>query len=386
MSRGRSTPSPATPAPTSRGRPTSSSRRSSGDGPAAGDGLRHGRPPRRRLLLTRQWAPMGSSRSGTAHRRTPSGSSGKVTAVELDEVADELYAVPPEDFIALRTARQDEAKDDGDKALAKQIGALPKPSAAAWAANLLVRNQRAEIEGLVELGGLLREAQETLAGDELKALNRQRAQLLVGADPAGVRPRPRARPADQQLRRRAGRGDAAGRDDRARGGGGAAVGPAHLADVLHRHGHRDRPPRPPAGAPTEARAVGAARRSPRSRGARVRRTPPGARGGGAAGGGGDGAGRSWTRPGRPSTRRRRWPPRRPPRRRRTGGPPRRSTPAGRTCRRASRSCRASWPGRARRRAGGCRVHAGRAASARPPSARRPTPPRPGTGPWPTWPT
>jgi DNA repair exonuclease SbcCD ATPase subunit len=99
--------------------------------------------------------------------------------VEFDEVADALYAVPPEDFIALRTARQDEAKDDGDKALAKQIGALPKPSAAAWAANLLVRNRRAEIEGLVELGGLLREAQETLAGDELKALNRQRAQLLA---------------------------------------------------------------------------------------------------------------------------------------------------------------------------------------------------------------
>jgi hypothetical protein len=99
--------------------------------------------------------------------------------MDLDEVADELYAVPPEDFVAARTARQDEAKADGDKALAKQIGALPKPSAAAWAANLLVREQRAEIEALVELGGLLREAQESLAGDELKALNKQRAQLLA---------------------------------------------------------------------------------------------------------------------------------------------------------------------------------------------------------------
>jgi hypothetical protein len=98
--------------------------------------------------------------------------------MDLDLVADELYAVPPEDFIAVRTARQDEAKADGDKTLAKQIGALPKPSAAAWACNLLVREQRAEIEALVELGGLLREAQETLAGDELKALNKQRAQLL----------------------------------------------------------------------------------------------------------------------------------------------------------------------------------------------------------------
>jgi hypothetical protein len=99
--------------------------------------------------------------------------------MELDEVVDELYAVAPEEFIALRTTRQDEAKDDGDKALAKQIGALPKPSAAAWACNLLVRAHRQEIEGLVELGGLLRDAQESLAGDELKALNKQRSQLLA---------------------------------------------------------------------------------------------------------------------------------------------------------------------------------------------------------------
>jgi hypothetical protein len=98
--------------------------------------------------------------------------------VELDEVADELYAVPPEEFIDLRKARQDEAKADGDKALAKAIGALPKPSAAAWVSNLLVREQRAEIEGLVDLGNLLREAQENLAGDQLKALDTQRRQLI----------------------------------------------------------------------------------------------------------------------------------------------------------------------------------------------------------------
>src|SRR5688572_28534699 len=98
--------------------------------------------------------------------------------MELEEVADELYAVPPEEVIALRTARQDEAKAEGDKALAKAIGSLPKPSTAAWVANLLVRRHRAEIEGLVELGNLLREAQESLAGDQLRALNTQRGQLL----------------------------------------------------------------------------------------------------------------------------------------------------------------------------------------------------------------
>jgi len=98
--------------------------------------------------------------------------------VDLDEVADELYEVPPEEFIALRTTRQDEAKAEGDKALAKEIGSLPKPSAAAWACNLLVRSHREELEGLVELGGLLREAQENLAGDQLRALSSQRTQLI----------------------------------------------------------------------------------------------------------------------------------------------------------------------------------------------------------------
>jgi hypothetical protein len=98
--------------------------------------------------------------------------------VDVDEVADELYEVPPEEFIALRTERQDQAKAEGDKALVKAIGSLPKPSAAAWACNLLVRAQRPEIEGLVELGGLLREAQENLAGDQLRALSSQRSQLI----------------------------------------------------------------------------------------------------------------------------------------------------------------------------------------------------------------
>ncbi|TKJ22393.1 hypothetical protein [Blastococcus sp. CCUG 61487] len=98
--------------------------------------------------------------------------------MDLEQVADELYEVPPEQFIALRKQRQDEAKADGDKALAKEIGGLGKPSAAAWACNLLVRAHRDEIVDLVELGRLLREAQENLAGDQLRALDVQRRQLV----------------------------------------------------------------------------------------------------------------------------------------------------------------------------------------------------------------
>jgi len=99
--------------------------------------------------------------------------------VDFDDITDELYRVPPEEFIALRKERQDEARAAGDRALAKDVGALPKPSAAAWACNLLVRAQRAEIEQLVELGTLLREAQQNLAGAELKALDVQRRRLIT---------------------------------------------------------------------------------------------------------------------------------------------------------------------------------------------------------------
>jgi hypothetical protein len=99
--------------------------------------------------------------------------------VDRDEVADELYALPPEEFIPARRARENEAKADGDKALAKEIAALPKPSTAAWVSNLLVRHQPDEIAGLVELGGLVREAQQSLAGDEVRALDIQRRQLIA---------------------------------------------------------------------------------------------------------------------------------------------------------------------------------------------------------------
>ena len=99
--------------------------------------------------------------------------------MDLDAVADELYAVPPDEFVAVRKQRQEDARAAGNRTLAREIGALPKPTAAAWVCNLLVREQRAEIEGLVELGDLLRQAQEDLAGDQLRVLDRQRSQLLT---------------------------------------------------------------------------------------------------------------------------------------------------------------------------------------------------------------
>jgi hypothetical protein len=99
--------------------------------------------------------------------------------VDFDDVAEELYRLPPEDFIAARKAREAEARAAGDRELAADIASLAKPSTAAWVCNLLAREQPDEVAGLVELGGLLREAQENLAGAELRALDVQRRQLVA---------------------------------------------------------------------------------------------------------------------------------------------------------------------------------------------------------------
>ncbi|WP_246626809.1 hypothetical protein [Modestobacter italicus] len=98
---------------------------------------------------------------------------------ELDELADELYAVPPEEFVAARTAARDRARAAGDKELAKAVAALPKPTTAAWVCNLLSRRRPDEVGQLILLGELLRQAQVDLSADQLRALGRQRNQVVA---------------------------------------------------------------------------------------------------------------------------------------------------------------------------------------------------------------
>lgn len=94
--------------------------------------------------------------------------------VRLAEVADGLYARPPEQFTAARNAA---AAEVGDRALAAAVKKLHKPALAAWAVNNLVRREAGQIEQVLSLAESLRSAAEALDGDELRALNRQRRQL-----------------------------------------------------------------------------------------------------------------------------------------------------------------------------------------------------------------
>ncbi|MFJ4025824.1 hypothetical protein ACIPWF_01795 [Paenarthrobacter sp. NPDC089989] len=100
--------------------------------------------------------------------------------MDLSDAAQELYAVLPRDFTARRTALAREAKDSGNQDLAKEIAALPKPAAGAWAINILAVNKPEVIDGVVRFGVALRHAQEEGDAEAFRELG-QRRQGELGA-------------------------------------------------------------------------------------------------------------------------------------------------------------------------------------------------------------
>ncbi len=99
--------------------------------------------------------------------------------MDVAEVAEQLYGLLPEEFTAARDSEVKRARADGDKQAASAIAGLRRPSLAAWLVNALVRHRRDEVEQLLALGEALRSAQQGLAGDQLRALARQRQQVLA---------------------------------------------------------------------------------------------------------------------------------------------------------------------------------------------------------------
>ena len=96
-------------------------------------------------------------------------------ASQLLEIADELYALPQDEFTPSRDAKAKELK--ADKELSGAVKKLKKPSVAAWVVNLFVRREAEQVEQVIAVGEALREAQEGMDGAELRALTKQRRQL-----------------------------------------------------------------------------------------------------------------------------------------------------------------------------------------------------------------
>lgn len=96
---------------------------------------------------------------------------------DLASIADELYALPADEFTAARDAAATTAKAD-DAELSRAVKALKRPSASAWLVNQLVRHRADRLDDLLVLGDELRAAQDALSGDDLRRLNRERHQLV----------------------------------------------------------------------------------------------------------------------------------------------------------------------------------------------------------------
>jgi hypothetical protein len=115
---------------------------------------------------------------------------------ETDEIAVELYLVPPARFVAARDELVRQARAAGHRDLARELQALRRPTLSAWLVNALSRHQRARMQELFALGRELRQAQTRLDGDQLRRLPGQREELVAElldwagrhAAEAGVRP------------------------------------------------------------------------------------------------------------------------------------------------------------------------------------------------------
>ena len=94
--------------------------------------------------------------------------------MDLQTATDELYGLSPDEFIERRQQLVTAARGAKDRQLATQIGKLRRPTRSAWLINLLARQERDDVTALLELGTALQEAQQRMAGDELRQLSAQR--------------------------------------------------------------------------------------------------------------------------------------------------------------------------------------------------------------------
>lgn len=93
---------------------------------------------------------------------------------DLSTIAGELYALDLDAFTSERNRRAAELTGD-DRAAVK---ALPKPSAAAWLVNQIVRAEPDAVAGALALGPDLRAAQSSFDRDALKRLGSVRREAL----------------------------------------------------------------------------------------------------------------------------------------------------------------------------------------------------------------
>jgi hypothetical protein len=106
-------------------------------------------------------------------RRRQAGEYKEVSELADAQVGDELFGLPPEEFVAARDELARRLRREGEAEAAKRVKGLRRPPLSAWAVNQLARRPGAGLGPLLAAGERLRAAhQAALAGEgaaELRA-------------------------------------------------------------------------------------------------------------------------------------------------------------------------------------------------------------------------
>jgi hypothetical protein len=112
-------------------------------------------------------------------RRAGAGNDNGVSGTDfVGEATTELYGSDPEGFTERRGALAAQARAAGDRAAAKEIAGLRKPTRPAWMINQLVRADPGVADQLVQLGDELRAAAAALDGTKIRELSQARRRLV----------------------------------------------------------------------------------------------------------------------------------------------------------------------------------------------------------------
>jgi len=97
-----------------------------------------------------------------------------------DAALQRLYAVPPEEFVAVRNALAKELVQAGNRKTAEEVKSLRKPTVVVWALNRVARDHRDGVEALLDAGERLRRAQQQAMGGDAGGLRESRHALDLG--------------------------------------------------------------------------------------------------------------------------------------------------------------------------------------------------------------
>jgi hypothetical protein len=110
-------------------------------------------------------------------------------AINLDKEIDRLYGLPLDRFTEARDTRIKELRSGGEREAADHLKKARKPTAAAWVANQLARNERMNVRALLTAGEQLRDGQAELMrggkADELRRAEESERRALTALLDAG---------------------------------------------------------------------------------------------------------------------------------------------------------------------------------------------------------